>query len=156
LDITDETNPKYQWAYLGNESYVATYGRLYTWYAATDSSGICPEGWHVPSKAEWTTLATYLGGESVAGGKLKETGTIHWLKPNIGATNETGFTALPVGFRSFAGLFFYRSNSAWWSSTSETAISAWYQSIQYDYSEIIPFSNSKAFGFSVRCVKDRS
>src|SRR5688500_14669040 len=75
LDISSESAPKYQWAYNGEESIVATYGRLYTWYAVTDSRNVCPTGWHVPSDAEWTTLTTYLGGESVAGDKLKENGT---------------------------------------------------------------------------------
>ena len=78
LDISGESYTKYQWAYDGNESNVATYGRLYTWYAVTDTRNVCPTGWHVPTDAEWTTLTTFLGGESVAGGKLKETGTTHW------------------------------------------------------------------------------
>src|SRR4029078_12512714 len=91
LDISSESTPKYQWAYKGEESNVATYGRLYTWYAVADSRNVCPTGWHVPSDAEWTTLTTYLGGESVAGGKLKENGTVHWESPNTGATNESGF-----------------------------------------------------------------
>src|SRR5664279_2839934 len=77
LDISLETTPKYQWAYDGNESDVSIYGRLYTWYAVTDSRNICPTGWHVPTDAEWTTLNTYLGDDSVAGGKLKETGITH-------------------------------------------------------------------------------
>jgi uncharacterized protein (TIGR02145 family) len=103
-DIHAEANPKYQWAYDGNESNVVTYGRLYTWDAVTDSRNLCPTGWHVPSDAEWTTL-TYLGGESAAGGKLKEAGTAHWLAPNTGATNESGFTALPGGIRDTDGDF---------------------------------------------------
>ena len=81
LDIWGETSPRYQWAYDGNESNVATYGRLYTWYAVTDSRGVCPTGWHVPTDSEWTTLTDYLGGESVAGGKMKEAGTTHWNSP---------------------------------------------------------------------------
>ena len=69
------------WAYNGNESNVSTYGRLYDWYAATDSRGLCPTGWHLPTDAEWTTLTDYLEGLSVAGGKLKEAGTTHWNSP---------------------------------------------------------------------------
>jgi len=107
LDISGESTPKYQWAYDGNESNVATYGRLYTWYAVTDIRGVCPIGWHVPTDAEWTTLSIFLGGDNVAGGKLKETGTTHWTTPNIEATNETDFTALPGGSRSNSGAFGY-------------------------------------------------
>ena len=96
LNIYDEVTPKYQWAYNGNEDKVATYGRLYTWYVITDTRNICPTGWHVPSDAEWLTLENYLGGYAIAGGKLKEIGTTHWVTPNYMATNETGFTALPM------------------------------------------------------------
>ena len=74
------------------------YGLLYNWYAASDAN-FATSGWHVPSYTEWTTLITYLGGSSVAGGKLKETGTVHWASPNTGATNESGFTGLPGGYR---------------------------------------------------------
>jgi len=95
LDISSEATPKYQWAFEGNESNVNTYGRLYTWWAVTDIRGVCPTGWHVPTEDDWITLTTYLGGEDVAGGKLKEAGTTHWWAPNEGATNSSGFTALP-------------------------------------------------------------
>lgn len=105
LDISSESAPKYQWAYAGDESNVATYGRLYSWYAVTDSRNVCPAGWHVPSDAEWTTLTDFLGGEVAAQGKLKEAGTIHWNSPNTGATNESGFTALPGGNRWDNGRF---------------------------------------------------
>ena len=98
---------------IGNK---ATYGALYTWAAAMNGAassadnpstiqGVCPTGWHLPSDEEWTELTYYLGGESVAGGKLKETGTTHWNSPNTGATNETGFTALPGGYRGIYGNF---------------------------------------------------
>ena len=95
-DITLEVNPKYQWAYDNDEANVATYGRLYTWDAITDGRSVCPTGWHVPTDADFTTLTTFLGGESVAGGKLKESGFTHWLNPNTGATNESG-TDSPSG-----------------------------------------------------------
>jgi uncharacterized protein (TIGR02145 family) len=102
---------------------IATYGRLYNWYAAIGSGNIAPAGWHVPTETEWRTLIYYLGGFSVAGGKMKETGTTHWINPNIGATNESGFTALPSGARSdlhstpigkFAAMGYF---GYYWSST---------------------------------------
>jgi uncharacterized protein (TIGR02145 family) len=86
--------------YVNNETEIpATYGRLYNWYAVADIRNIASRGWHVPTDAEWLTLITFLGGESVAGGKLKETGITHWGSPNTNATNESGFTALPGGYR---------------------------------------------------------
>src|SRR5664280_2965928 len=81
-NILEESSPKYQWAYGNDENNVPTYGRLYTWYAVTDSRSVCPTGWHVPIDTEWNALTTYLGGESVAAGKQKETGTTHWTTPN--------------------------------------------------------------------------
>ncbi len=98
LDIRGESEPKYQWVYNGDEDNAATYGRLYTWYVITDSRGLCPAGWHIPSNTEWGILDSFLGGGNLSGGKLKEAGTSHWLSPNIGADNSTGFTALPGGF----------------------------------------------------------
>ena len=105
FDISEESNPKYQWAYDGNEDNVAAYGRLYTWYAITDSRNICPAGWHLPTNAEWDTLSFYLEGENVAGGKLKEIGNKHWKSQNFGATDEVGFTALPGGGHDSNGKF---------------------------------------------------
>jgi uncharacterized protein (TIGR02145 family) len=157
LDIFNEITPKYQWAYNGNESNVATYGRLYTWYAVTDSRNICPTGWHVPSQAEWTTLATNLGGESVAGGKLKETGTTHWQSPNTGATNSSGFTALPGGYRGYWGPFSQIGLAGlWWSSTEyyydTDAAEDW--DVSNSSSSMFNAANSKQSGFSVRCLKN--
>ena len=155
LDIRSETNPKYQWAYDGNESNVVTYGRLYTWYAATDSRNICPSGWHLPTSAEWTTLINNLGGEIVAGGKLKESGTSHWQSPNTGATNSSGFTALPGGDRNTNGIFFNIGNwGFWWSSTESTPINAWNRSMFYISTYPTSFDYSKTLGESVRCIKD--
>jgi uncharacterized protein (TIGR02145 family) len=159
LYIFGESTPKYQWAYDGNESNVATYGRLYTWYAVSDSRNVCPTGWHVPTDAEWITLTTFLGADSVAGGKLKETGTTHWTTPNKGATNETGFTALPGGGRGSRVQFGFNSISNdgnWWSSTeySDTIayiVPLWYSS---SYLYISRWVSAKQDGYSVRCLKD--
>jgi uncharacterized protein (TIGR02145 family) len=127
------------------------YGLLYNWYAVNDSRNIAPVGWHVPSDAEWSTLITFLGGESLAGDKLKETGTTHWTYHQPGTTNETGFTALPAGHCDLAGSFFsIRENGHWWSSDS------WFWSV-YDHSgDVGRFngSDNKRAGLSVRCVKD--
>jgi uncharacterized protein (TIGR02145 family) len=155
LDISNEDSPKYQWAFGGYDTSATKYGRLYTWYTVTDNRNICPAGWHVPSDAEWTTLTTYLGGESVAGGKLKETGITHWLTPNIGATNESGFLALPGGSRDYGGSFGnYRHAGTWWSSTSTSALDAFSRSMYHDETSTDRSANDKHFGFSVRCVKD--
>ena len=92
------TTPGYCWYNNDAAHYKSTYGALYNWYVLNAGSNgwknVCPTGWHVPTDAEWTTLTTYLGGESIAGGKLKETGTSHWLSPNTVATNETGLHTL--------------------------------------------------------------
>ncbi len=129
-----------------------TYGVLYNWTAARNS---CPAGWHLPSDAEWTELTDYLGGYSVAGGKLKETGTTHWNSPNTGATNETGFTALPGGSRGEDGTFNYvGSHGLWWSATENNATTAWRRTMDYDTSDVRRGLFKKGLGFSVRCVRD--
>jgi len=139
-----------------NKDEIATYGRLYNFYAATDSRNIAPTGWHVPSDAEWTTLTTYLGGESVAGGKLKEAGTTHWESPNTGATNESGFTGLPSGGRyygdgscDYLGYF-----GDWWSSTASSASGAWGRYLFYFNAEVDRDDYDKQDGFAVRLIKD--
>jgi uncharacterized protein (TIGR02145 family) len=155
LDISGEPTPKYQWACGGNESNVTTYGRLYTWYAVTDSRNVCPTGWHVPTDAEWTTLTDYLGGISVAGGKLKESGTTHWNSPNTGATNETGFTALPGGVRGSSGAFsFIGILGYWWVATEGGAADAWDRYLSAYSGDVGRDSGIKKTGFSVRCLKD--
>jgi len=131
------------------------YGHLYNWYAASDARNIAPVGWHVPTDAEWTTLTTYLGGESVAGGKLKEAGTLNWASPNSGATNETGFSALPGGGRSYVGPFgSVSTNGGWWSSAEYDAGNAWYRDVVYGSSYVLRNNYYKQSGFSVRCVRD--
>jgi uncharacterized protein (TIGR02145 family) len=161
LDISGATEPKYQWAYDANESNVASYGRLYTWYAITDIRGICPIGWHIPSDDEWDILVNYLGGSSVAGGKLKVTDTIYWkangpfgIHPNQG-TNESGFTALASGCRWATGTFFYKGYyTYWWSSTEDSPERAYHRSLGYEDDGVGRYNDPKNTGNSVRCIKD--
>lgn len=155
LDISSESTPKYEWAYDGNESNVATYGRLYTWYAVTDTREVCPTGWHAPSDDEWAILIDYLGGQYEAGGKLKETETTHWNSPNYGATNETGFTALPSGRRSSYGDFFYIGTvGLWWSSTGGGFDHAWIRTMDYGDGNVLFDTCPRNYALSVRCLKD--
>jgi uncharacterized protein (TIGR02145 family) len=146
------------------------YGYLYNWYAAkgiyttgtitsTDTLNICPEGWHVPTDADWTALTDELGGVSVAGGKMKSVRTFYWNSPNTGATNESGFSALPGGLRDIDGSFYKISNGAFfWSATEFASSSAWSRLLNHDNS-IVSRSNlvsdsSKSVGASIRCLKD--
>jgi len=145
---------------------VATYGRLYNWYAVDDSRNIAPEGWHVPSDAEWKQLEMYLGmsqAEADAigwrgtdeGGKLKEAGTTHWNSPNTGATNKSGFTALPGGYRGDYGNYGSMSfNATFWFSSEYNASNAWGRLLIYSTSQVPRFSYDKHYGFSFRCVRD--
>ena len=145
---------------------VSTYGRLYTWYAVDDNRNIAPEGWHVPSDAEWKQLEMYLGMSQAdadkidwrgtdEGGKLKESGTIHWENPNTGATNESGFSALPGGYRLNNGRFLSMGLSAFfWSSSERFSSSAWYRFLRYGRSGVNRNFGYKLTGFSVRCVRD--
>jgi len=159
--IPNVTDPS-AWAGLSTGAYCdydntpsnsTTYGKLYNWYAV-NTAKLCPTGWHVPTDTEWTTLTDYLGGLSVAGGKLKEAGTAHWPTPNTGATNEVGFTALPGGYRATNGTFFdigYYGH--WWSSPELNTNSAWYRTMHYNLSDVSRYSTNQTFGFSVRCLR---
>jgi uncharacterized protein (TIGR02145 family) len=133
---------------------IANYGRLYNWYAV-NTGKLAPKGWHVSTDAEWSTLTDYFGGGSVAGGKLKETGTSHWVSPNTGATNESGFTALPGGIRFVDGTFFGICRYGyWWNSMACNTYEAYYQSMHLESDDLIRLSYFKDLGYSVRCVKD--
>ena len=140
------------WAYDNDEDNVATYGYLYNWEAAKNA---CPAGWHLPTDAEWTVLIDFLGGAGVAGGKMKETGTTHWLSPNTGAGNNSGFTALPAGFRSTEGVFYYLHEGCnWWSSSESTTSNAYNRYLGHSTAEAGHSSENKAVGQSVRCLKN--
>jgi uncharacterized protein (TIGR02145 family) len=144
------------WCYYDNNlTNGEVYGKLYNWYAVNDSRGLAPTGWHIPSDAEWTTLINYLGGDYIGGGKMKETGVNHWQPPNIGATNESGFSALPGGSRgSSDGIFQNRTRAFWWTSSQENTTSAWYRGLYPNENSVQRTSAIFRDGFSVRCVKD--
>jgi uncharacterized protein (TIGR02145 family) len=134
----------------------ANYGALYNWFAISDSRNLAPTGWHVATNAEWTSLITFLGGENIAGGKMKETGTTHYTSPNTGATNESGFAALPSGYRSSGdGAFLMLGKSGfWWSSTAYDVNFAWTYAVGFDDAGCYRSNYDKPGGSSVRLVKD--
>jgi len=146
------------WCWYKNDSAAgAVYGKLYNWYAVHDPRGLAPEGWHVPSDAEWDTLVTTLGGHAIAGGKMKEAGIIHWLPPNTDATNSSGFTGLPGGNRFGNGGFgSIRLFGMWWSSTQYGTGQAWYRTLRYNSGFVYRSHHgaTQRYGFSVRCIKD--
>ena len=144
------------WAHYNNDSqYENPYGKLYNWYTVNDSRNVCPTGWHVPSDAEWTVLSDYLGGESVAGGKMKSTGTQYWESPNAAATNESGFSGLPGGIRINNGSFYELALLGfWWSSTEEGANNSLYSQLRYGDGSVYRDNGGESFGLSVRCLRD--
>ncbi len=151
------TTPGY--CYFDNDpgEYSVPLGAIYNYYVVADTSSlnVCPEGWHVPTDAEWTTLTTYLGGESVAGGKMKETGTFYWNSPNVGATNETDFLGRPGGSRNGNGTFVNIGNyGSLWSSTENNTTSAWNRHLYYNDDNVNRGNGNKRRGFSVRCLRD--
>jgi uncharacterized protein (TIGR02145 family) len=165
LNVTqcrDGTSSEAIWYNDDPSTYKDSYGALYTW-DAVQLDKICPEGWHVPSNSEWTILTTFLGGESVAGGKLKETGTAHWTNPNTDSNNESGFTSLPGGVfadfpsgeRGFKDIGNYGN---WWSRTPKTTgIIPYYacsQRLAYDKSNFYGSYEFGSSGLSIRCIKD--
>ena len=157
LDISGESAPKYQWAYGNDENNVPTYGRIYTWFAITDNRGVCPTGWHVPTDTEWETLKSSLGDPTLAGGKLKETGTLHWLTPNTGATNETGFTAVPGGYRLLNGSFASINLTSYhWSSTVDASNTAFGlgQGLHYNDAVMLRGGYDMHEGAYIRCLKN--
>lgn len=140
------------WTYDNDPANGDIYGRLYIWEEALT---VCPSGWHLPTDEEWSTLRTFLG-EGVAGGKMKETGTTHWNAPNVAATNSSGFTALPGGYRNGYGGSFYHLGTIgyFWSATEYSSTSAWYYYLSNDGGWLQDGNHSKTHGSSVRCIKD--
>lgn len=142
------------WCYYNNNpANGAVYGKIYNWYAVTDPRRLAPNGWHVASSPEWNAMVTYLGGEPIAGGKLKD--TQFWTSPNTGATNSTGFTARPGGSRYINGVFGASLIAGyWWTSTEFNTTNAWFWNLTNEDAAAYFGPGSKITGFSVRCVKD--
>ena len=156
---TDTSTIVGQMYYYNNDSLTnySVYGALYNWKATQNSDSLCPTGWHVPTDAEWTTLTTYLGGTSVAGGKMKSVGTAYWNSPNTGATNESGFSALPGSYRNLNGSFVnIRNYAIFWSATEYDNSTAWNRFLNYNDGEVSRnnLNGYKSFGASVRCLKN--
>lgn len=150
-----QTAPARCWYNNDSINYARSYGAIYNYYAVDIGSNggrnVCPDGWHVPNASDWNRLFTYLGGEYFAGGKLKDTGTTHWVAPNYGATNETGFTALPSGGRDYSGRFYGMGEyNGWWSSPESGA----FRSLASDRVWVYVAQCPQNQGFSIRCIKD--
>jgi uncharacterized protein (TIGR02145 family) len=141
------------WCYFNNDPATgATYGKLYNWYAVNDPRGLAPAGWKVPSDADIITLSAFLGGMTAAGGKMKEAGTTHWITPNTGATNESGFTALPGGFR-WGGFGAIGERGNWWTSSKHGEYGGSY-GLLYEQGKLGTGANNFLSGFSVRCIRN--
>ncbi len=153
-DISKVSEPKYYWSYKGKDSLSKIYGNLYTWYVIQDPRGVCPEGFHVPSDQEWISLINSLDGNIEAGAKLKETDFVHWFKPNANATNKSGFTALPGGYRDNDGKYYVLGfRGYWWSSKKNYVVMAWNSGLIYNNDILERLDFLKKNGLSVRCVK---
>lgn len=146
------------WCWYNNDSatYAALYGKLYNWYAVNDPRGLAPSGWHIPTREEWTELADCLGGSGVAGGAMKEAGYAHWFYPNTGATNSSGFTGLPAGFRystdgKFGGL---GTETYWWSTTPCCPDNTWICYLSFYVPNHVITNSPHRNGISVRCIKN--
>jgi uncharacterized protein (TIGR02145 family) len=144
------------WVYYNNDiQYENPYGKLYNWYTVADARNVCPTGWHVPTDLEWTALTNYLGGETVAGGKMKSNGTQYWYSPNFGATNESGFSGLPGGVRQNSGTFVTIGyEGQYYSSTENNANTAWKRDLNNNEDYANRTNVNKKSGVSVRCLRD--
>lgn len=142
--------------YDNNGINLKSYGMLYNWYAVNDSRGLAPEGWHIPSDEEWQALVDGLGGIENAGGELKAIDPQRWQDPNTGATNASGFTALPGGYRDETGFFSRKTFYAfYWTATEHNVFRSWYRSLRHFYADVSHYKYHKGSGLSIRCVKDR-
>ncbi len=149
----DQYKPLYGWYNNDEVSFMPAYGALYNGYSVSTGK-LCPVGWHVPTDGDWNKLATYLGGVSVAGGKLKESGTSHWKSPNTGASNESGFTALPAGFRFNGAFRGTGTDGIFWSSSAISASDPYFFNMYSDSNILNVFVMPINQFLSVRCLKD--
>ncbi|MCK5102664.1 MAG: fibrobacter succinogenes major paralogous domain-containing protein [Cyclobacteriaceae bacterium] len=140
---------------LYNDS-IRSFGLLYNWYTVNDTRNIAPVGWHVPTKDEWDTLIVNLGGDAIAGGKLKEVGTVNWNEPNTGATNESGFTSLPSGYRYYddGGYYSLGTMSYYWTSSEAATNHAFGKGMRYNTEGVDRIYGNKNDGYSIRCIKN--
>ena len=147
-----EGNPV--WCYFDNDpKNGAKYGKLFNWFAVNDPRGLAPSGWHVPTDQEWWQLTDYLGGVSVAGGKMKS--TTGWTAPNKEVNNFSGFSGLPGGLRDYSGAFGYiGTEGCWWSSTEGFEGNAWVLGIYSSDIDVDRYDSDKVECLSVRCIKD--
>jgi uncharacterized protein (TIGR02145 family) len=151
---SDLATPGFCWYNNDPVSFKDTYGALYNGYSVVTGK-LCPDGWHVPELAEWQALSEFLGDSLKGGGKLKEAGIIHWLSPNKGADNSSGFTALGAGLRYFEGTFAsLLSYTCIWSATVTATDNEWYTGLYFNDTAFIIDHKNKKHGFSVRCLKN--
>lgn len=150
---TTQTAGAYSWYNNDEATNKPVYGALYNYYTTVDNRNLCPTGWHVPTDAEWTTLENYLGGSSIAGGKLKA--QTLWTTPNTGADNSSSFTALPSGYRDydFGNYSTIGNLGNWWSTSESGVINAWNRGLNYSNSICYRNQSNKNFGYSVRCIQ---
>jgi uncharacterized protein (TIGR02145 family) len=149
------------WAYYNNDaSYACPYGKLYNWYACVGARQLCPVGWHVPTDDEWTYLINYFGGEAFAGGLMKTTGNLEaatglWFSPNAEATNISGFSGAPGGYRASIGLYGdFGSDGYWWSSSERDPFDAWRRNLGSNNGNAQRYVTDKRTCLSVRCLRD--
>ena len=142
--------------YNNDSSNILHFGNLYNWHAINDSRNLAPEGWHIPSPEEITTLVNTLKGDTVAGGKLKISGAGLWLSPNAGATNESGFSAVPGGYRFNEDGSFHTmgSNGYWWTTTKSYEIFSWTPRLYEVFADVNRDTQYLNYGLAVRCIKD--
>jgi uncharacterized protein (TIGR02145 family) len=157
VDWVAMTSPAFCWYNNDAAANKNVYGALYNWFAAS-TANLCPVGWHVPSEPEWTILTTYLDGLSSSGGKMKETGTSHWASPNTGATNSSGFSGLPGGYRgsvnSSGNFDEIRVTGEFWSTTISPTTYPYSLYLDYWYARVVWEAPNKTVGFSIRCLKN--
>lgn len=158
LPVKNDSTSIFQWSYNQDSLNIPVYGCLYTWYAVTDNRNVCPTGWHVPSEGEWTSLTNFLGGDTIAGDKMKETGTSHWLSTSSTVTNSSDFTALPGGqrgnpngFNNLYTLGAFWSTTAWGTNAFPRAYTFSLQANSGALHQSVSVANC---GFAVRCIKN--